>query len=121
MTPKELIKLVHYYSCKCFEVKYNFNKLTRKRKETDARALTSKIIKDLNPKITYREIATELGHFGGSKHCNIIHGIKKANNLIQSDKDFKAKYEKVLNEIKILNEPKDVRLKYENRYENIRN
>ncbi len=70
------------------------NNGSRKRRFVEIRYLSMLSVKTKNPTYTFDKIGL---YFGNKDHSTVIHGINTANDLIKSDKNFRAIAEKILN------------------------
>ena len=71
----------------------NFMQKSRKLPYPETRFLCIYLIKEFQthtPAMSLKEIGM---HFGGMDHSSIIHAIKIAQNLLQTDKQYKKKFE----------------------------
>jgi chromosomal replication initiation ATPase DnaA len=69
------------------------NNRSRKRRFVEIRYLTMLSVKSKNETYTFDKI----GLYFGLDHSTVIYGINTANDLIKSDKNFRAIAEKILN------------------------
>jgi len=70
---------------------------TRKREIVQARQISMYFAKDLT-KASLKTIGT---HFGGRDHSTVIHACQTVNDLMETDKKFKADVEEIMKKIKI--------------------
>lgn len=85
-TAKEIKKIVaNYYGLNV----YDLDKKSRKREIIEPRQIAHKIIKDKTIKMSLREVGAEVG---GKKHDCVLHSIKTVNNMIDTDKEYKERY-----------------------------
>lgn len=69
------------------------NNSSRKRRFVEIRYLTMLSVKEKNPNYTFDKV----GLFFEKDHSTVIHGIGTAGYLIETDKNFRAIAEKILN------------------------
>jgi len=77
------------------------NAKCRKRRLADARTLTMKLIRQYT-KLSFQEIGEfwKSGSYRGKDHASILHNVKKADNLIETDDRFQYTYVCCTNKIK---------------------
>jgi len=72
---------------------------TRKREIVEARQIASYLIKN-SVNISLNDVGSLLGGFG---HSNVLHSIKTVENLLQTDKQFKYRYNQIILKLLKLN------------------
>lgn len=90
------------YECikNLYEVAYHFkpNVKSRKTLDVEIRQFTAYILHQNTKTLSMQEIAKIVGK---KSHATIIHSIKSVNNQLETNKNYKKKYEEVLKHLRV--------------------